>query len=177
MARKIRENELTCWVPRAQDDPSIHWVLLDLLDHLCELVDSLSRVVVFGGPVFGSEMSPLEPVHGPEISLFAVAESDLVKELSASVAVPDLDVLLGQEFRIGRALDEPEQLFDDATREDLFRRQEGQDQARVALGRRLGEGEAELWRREERDGARPGAVRAFASFRDDPPDQLVQGNR
>lgn len=83
-------------VPGAHDDAAVEGVILQLVHDLGELVNALSRVVGFGVDVLGPEVAPLEPVHGTQIADLAVVQADLVEELTAAVAVPDLDALVGE---------------------------------------------------------------------------------
>lgn len=43
--------------------------MLDLVNHLRELIHALARVIVLARPVFGAEMAPLEAIDGSQVSL------------------------------------------------------------------------------------------------------------
>ena len=134
--------------------------MLDLPDDFGELIDALARVVVVTRLVFRAEMPPLKSVHRTQIALGAVGESDLVEEVAGAVAVPDVHALVGEQFRIGRARDEPEELLGDSTRKDAFRGEEGEYERRGGGRSRAGagEGEAERGGGEKGEGARSSAI-------------------
>lgn len=136
-------------VPRAQDDAAVVRVRAQLVHHLGELVDALARVVGGGIDVRGAKVAPLEPVDGAQVALGAVPEPCGVEEGARAVAVPDLDALLAEGQRRGRARDEPEELGEDGLVEDALGGQEG-------VERRAGggvEGEFERARGKEGVGA------------------------
>ena len=59
---------VTFWVPGAHDDPSVLWVLLDGVDDLLQLVNSLSRVICWKKMILDMRYSNL--VHPCQESLF-----------------------------------------------------------------------------------------------------------
>ena len=70
--------------------------MLDLVDTLLQLVDTLPRIVRVAVFVRRAKMSPLETVHRPKVALAAVPEPARLQELLRAVPVPDLHALLGQ---------------------------------------------------------------------------------
>jgi hypothetical protein len=112
-------------VPRTQNDPAIVRIVLQLVDHLRQLIHTLARIDRSGIDVLCAEVPLLEPVHGT---------------LSRLISVPDLDASLGEREGRHRARYEPQQLRDDGAQEDAFRREERQD------GRPSGRGEGEFER-------------------------------
>ena len=118
-------------VPRGEQDAAIVGVVLDLVDHLRELIHALSLVVRVHVPVLRAEVAPLEAVHGPEIALLAVAQPDAVQVLAAAVTVPDVNILILQLLRAGATAHEPQQLLRDAAPEDAFGREQREVAAQV----------------------------------------------
>ncbi len=67
-------------------------------------------------------MPPLEPVHRPQIPLFAVGKAYAVEVFAGAISVPDF-YAGGGEGEGGRgARDEPEEFGDDGAEEDAFGR-------------------------------------------------------
>lgn len=108
-------------VPRGHDDSPVVGVCLQRLDDSGQLVVPFARVVCVAIDVVRSEVSPLEPVHGSQVSLSAARQAQRVEILSGPVAFPDLDSFFRQEFCVRGALDEPQQLLQNALHEHLFR--------------------------------------------------------
>lgn len=106
-----REGGLTRWVPSAEDDPAVRRVVLDLVDAVGELIHALALVVGLAVDILCAEVSPLEAVHRAEVAFFAMRETSRVEEGPRAVAVPDVNVLLAEEGRVGRAGHKPEQLL------------------------------------------------------------------
>lgn len=141
MSRKspaVRLGPPTFRIPRAHDDPSVGRVVLDLVNHLSQLIHTLPGVVVFTSLIFGAEMPPLESVYRSQITLPAVRKSDLVEIFSRSVSFPDVNIFFGQKLAIRRSTNEPEQFFDHPTQKDSFCREERQGPVgeRESKGRR-----------------------------------------
>ena len=151
-------------VPRAQDDPTICWILLDLSDTLSQLIDTLPSIILLAIDVLGPKMTPLEAVHGTQVAFLPVAESTAVEECARAVTVPDLDAALGEEGSIRFSVDEPEKLFDDAAVEGAFCGEEGEGG--------VSEGEAERGRGENGEGPSAGAVRADGTRIEDASDEV-----
>ena len=76
--------------------------------------------------VLRPEVSPLEAVHGAEVSLLPLGEADAVEELSTAVPVPDPHILLLQLLGVSGAPDEPEELLSNAAIEDFLGGQQGE---------------------------------------------------
>ena len=81
-------------VPRGEQDAPVVGVVLDLVNHLRELVHALTGVVGVHVLVLGAEVAPLEAVHRPEVALLPVTQADRVEVLAAAVAVPNVNVLV-----------------------------------------------------------------------------------
>ncbi len=148
--------------------------MLDLADALLELIDALSGVVCIAVIVRCTEVAPLKAIDGAKVTLASMAEATLVEEVLGAVAVPDLDALCGKEFGVCRAVDEPEELLYDAAEEGSLcgEKREGA----------VCEGEAEVGRGEDGDGAGPCAVWADIACVEDRTDEvevleLVVGTR
>lgn len=105
-------------VPCGQDDATIGRVVLDLVDALAQLIDTLACVIGVHIHVLGAKVSPLESVHRSQVALGAVGETYGVEELAGSVAVPDLDALGAQLVGVGAALYKPQEFLGDATPEE-----------------------------------------------------------
>lgn len=73
------------------------------------------------------------PVHRAQVALLAVLEPSRVEKLAAAVAVPDLDALCGEHLGVGAAVDEPDELLDDAAREDTLGGQEWENELWLVL--------------------------------------------
>ena len=71
-------SQLACWIPSAQDDPTICRIFFDFADALSELINTLSGVIGIAGLVFSPIMPPLEAVDRPQISLASMAEPALL---------------------------------------------------------------------------------------------------
>ena len=59
---------LTDWVPGRHDDPPIVRVCLDGVYDLCQLIHPLPAVVSVHINIFGTKVTPLEPIHWTEIT-------------------------------------------------------------------------------------------------------------
>jgi hypothetical protein len=151
-------------IPRAEYDAAVGRVVLDLADALPQLVDALPRVVLIAVRVLRAKVAPLETVHGPQIALAAMAQAARLEERGRAVAVPDLDALGGEEGRVCRAADEPEQLLDDAAQEGALGGEEGEGV--VCQGKTQGRG------REEGEGAGAGAVGSRRAGVEDASDEI-----
>ena len=111
-------------VPRAQDDPPVVRLVLQLVNDLRQLIDPLARVIRLRIHVLGAEMPPLETIDGSQVSDFSVREADAVEVLAAAVAVPDLDARFRERQGRSRAGDKPEELGDDGAEKDPLGGQE-----------------------------------------------------
>ena len=78
-------------IPRTQYDPPIIWFVLQLINDLCQLIDSLASVIRLRVHILGAEMPPLETIDRSQISYFSVRKAHAIEVLAAAVAVPDLD--------------------------------------------------------------------------------------
>jgi len=94
-------------VPGTQNNSPVIGVVLQLINHLCQLIHALSRIVRLGIDILGPEMAPLKPVDRSQVSDFAVREPNAVKIGARSVSVPDLDPGFGEGKGRGAATDEP----------------------------------------------------------------------
>lgn len=130
------------------------------MNHLCQLVDALPRVVCLGVHVLGAEVPPLEAVNRTKVTLNAVCQTDTVEVSARSVAIPDLDAGAGEGEGGGGAANEPEELGEDGAEEDALGCEEGEN-GRAAGG---GEGEFQGRGREDGDGAcaSPGRVLEYS---------------
>ena len=113
-------------VPGAHDDPPVVGFVLDPADDLSQLVHPLAAVVGVHVHVVSTEVSPLEAVDWPQVSLLPGCEAQTVQELSAAVPVPDPHILLLQLLGVGGAPDEPEELLSNAAIEDFLGGQQGE---------------------------------------------------
>lgn len=93
-----------------------------------------------------------------------MAQAARLEERGRAVAVPDLDALGGEEGRVCRAADEPEQLLDDAAQEGALGGEEGEGV--VCQGKSQGRG------REEGEGARARAVGSRRAGVEDASDEI-----
>lgn len=91
MTRRQRHLAQIPRVPRTQDDPSVIGPMLQLINHLRQLIHPLPRIIRPGVHILGAEMAPLEAVDGTEVTDGAVGETDAVEVFAAAVAVPDFD--------------------------------------------------------------------------------------
>ena len=156
--------EHTFRIPRAQDNPTIRWILLDLLDTLAQLIDTLPGIILVAIDVLGPKMPPLEAIHGAKVAFPPVAEPVAVEECARAVAVPDLDAALGEQGGVRFPVDKPEKLFDYASVEGAFGSEEGEGG--------VGEREAEGGRGENGQGSGAGAVRADGTCIEDASDEV-----
>ena len=69
-------------VPGTHENATACRVLLDLLDDISKLIDTLAFVVIVHGLVRGTEVSPLETIDGAQIPFFPLSEADFIEELS-----------------------------------------------------------------------------------------------
>lgn len=120
MARRQGHDLEVLGVPGAQNDPPVVRVRLELVDHLRELVDALARVVRLGVDILGAKVPPLEPIDGAQVAHLAVRQPHAVEKLARAIAVPDLDALLAERERRGRARDEPEEFGENRLLEDAL---------------------------------------------------------
>lgn len=96
VARRQRHDLEVLGVPRAHDDAPVVGVRPQLVHHVGQLVDALTRVVRARVDVLGAKVPPLEPVHGAQVAHGAVGQAHAVQELARAVAVPDFDPLLAE---------------------------------------------------------------------------------
>lgn len=153
MARRQDHKLEVLGVPSTKNHAAVVRVRAELVHDLGELVDALARVVCVAVGVFGAKVAPLEAVDGAQVAHLAVLQSQPVQELTAAVAVPDLDPGVAQGLRRRRARHEPQQLEDHGPREDALRRQQREDWRAVLV-----EGELEGARCEDGVCARAGPV-------------------
>jgi len=88
-------------VPSTEQYSSWGWVLLDELDNLFDLIDSLAGVIRFEVLVLGSKVSPLEAIYRSQISLFSLREPTFVQELSTSISIPNVNLLVSKIVWVG----------------------------------------------------------------------------
>lgn len=115
---------LTSWIPRAHDDSSIRRVLLDLSYAFLELIHPFASVVRVTIDVLCTKVSPLEAIDRTQVPNASMLQAALVEELSGTIAIPDLDALLGEMVAVRIPLDEPEEFFDNTTKKYAFGGQE-----------------------------------------------------
>mmetsp|Transcript_9146 Transcript_9146/g.19000 ORF Transcript_9146/g.19000 Transcript_9146/m.19000 type:complete len:214 (+) Transcript_9146:89-730(+) len=60
-------------IPGAQENSAVFWIVLDLVDALGKLVNTLPGVVGVHVLVFRSKMAPLEPIDGSKVTFLPVA--------------------------------------------------------------------------------------------------------
>lgn len=87
-----------CRIPRTQDDSAIVRLVLQFVDDVCQLVDTLTGIICLCVHIFGTEVSPLEAVDWSKVAFFTVAETDTVEVLATAIAVPDLDTLIRERL-------------------------------------------------------------------------------
>mmetsp|Transcript_2869 Transcript_2869/g.6583 ORF Transcript_2869/g.6583 Transcript_2869/m.6583 type:complete len:296 (-) Transcript_2869:912-1799(-) len=129
------------WVPGRHDDAAVLGVVLDLINALGKLVDALSGVIGVHRFVLGPKVTPLEAIDRPEVTDLAVAETTVVEEFAAAIAVPDVDILGGKVIGIGIARDEPNKLFGDTAPKRAFGSKKGKSiitKAEAHLSAKLG---------------------------------------
>ena len=68
------------WIPGCHEDPSAITIVLQLVDHGLELVDTLAFVRVVHSLVLSPEVSPLEAVDWTEVPFLPVRQPDVVEE-------------------------------------------------------------------------------------------------
>ena len=62
--------------------------MLELVDDIGELIDSLAGVVRLGVDVVRAKVAPLEAVHGTEVAYLTVREAEAVEEFAGAVCRP-----------------------------------------------------------------------------------------
>ena len=138
-----KAGSLTRWIPCAHDDSPVGRILLYFSDTLRELIHALACVIFPSAFITRPKVSPLEAIHGPQVSLISVVEPDLIQVGARAVPVPDMDVLGLQQAVVRRPAHEPEQLFEDAAHEDALCGEQRQSH--------VGEREPHRRRRKERE--------------------------
>jgi hypothetical protein len=101
--------------------------MAQLVNHLCQLINALPRVVRLGVYVLGAEVPPLESVDRAEVTFRALRKPNAIEVGARSVAVPDLDAGFGEGEGGGGAADEPEELGEDGAEEDALGCEERED--------------------------------------------------
>lgn len=96
-SRREIEGKRTFGVPSAQDDTTISWVLLDLLDTLSKLVNSLIRIILLAIHVLRSKVPPLKAIHRPQVTLASMAQPTALQERFRAIPIPYLDALFGKD--------------------------------------------------------------------------------
>ena len=109
----MSRDQLTCHIPRTEQQTAIARIRLDLLNQSGQLIDALPSVVRVTVHVFGAKVPPLKAVDRTEIALLPTLETVQLEKLQRAVRIPDVHTLLGQLLAVGRAGDEPEQLLGD----------------------------------------------------------------
>ena len=79
-----------CHVPRAKYDSPIEWIVVQFPHDFLELVDTLPSVICMAILVFSTKVPPLESINGSEVTLLALCITEIVKELSRSISVPNM---------------------------------------------------------------------------------------
>jgi hypothetical protein len=109
-----------CGIPCTQYDPSIIWVIPQLVDDFSQLIDSLTRIICPGIHVLRAEMPPLEPIYRPQVAFFSICQPDAVQIGAAAIAVPDLNPRGGKWERSSGAGDEPEEFSQDSAQKNAL---------------------------------------------------------
>jgi len=115
---------LTCWIPRAHDNPSVSWVVLDFINDLLKLIHALPSVIILARLIRGSEMPPLKPIYRTEISNPSVIKTYAIEILPGPISFPDVYALVAQDLSVSVSCDKPQQLLNHASREDPLGGQE-----------------------------------------------------
>lgn len=119
-SRREIEGKRTFGVPSAQDDTTISRVLLDLLDTLSKLVNSLTRIVLLAIHVFCSKVPPLKAIHGPQVALASMSQPTAFQERFRAIPIPYLDTLFGKDRRVCGTMNEPQEFLNDPAHECSF---------------------------------------------------------
>jgi len=59
----LKKKKGTFWIPSRHDYPPIRWIILDSLHDPCQLIDTLSSIIILTSPIISSKMSPLESIN------------------------------------------------------------------------------------------------------------------
>src|ERR1700759_1384546 len=78
-------------IPCTQDNPPVIGIVLQLMNHLRQLIDTLASIICLRIDIFCAEMSPLKPIDGTKITDRAVGESNAVKVFAGSISIPYFD--------------------------------------------------------------------------------------
>jgi hypothetical protein len=70
----------TCGVPGSHDYAAVSWFFLNFANNFAQLVDALPGVIRIRIDVVCTEVPPLEPVDGPQVSSAAMPQPSLLKE-------------------------------------------------------------------------------------------------
>ena len=73
-------SEQTCGVPGSHDYAAVGWIFLDFANNFAQLVDALPGVIRVRIDVVRTEVPPLEPVDGAQVSSATMAQPSLLKE-------------------------------------------------------------------------------------------------
>mmetsp|Transcript_9406 Transcript_9406/g.22222 ORF Transcript_9406/g.22222 Transcript_9406/m.22222 type:complete len:465 (-) Transcript_9406:138-1532(-) len=99
------------WIPSAHENPTIFWIVANLVNAVGQLIDTLTFVISVHVLVFGPKMPPLKAIDGSQVTLLPVSQSTLFQEFLAGIAIPNMDFLVAQLESIGGTGNEPEQFF------------------------------------------------------------------
>lgn len=91
-------------IPRRHDNASIFRVVLDLVDAVAKLIDTLSGIVGMHIDIGGAKVAPLKAIDGSQVTHLAMGQATLIEKLSRAVAVPNVDVLGSQQIGIRASL-------------------------------------------------------------------------
>jgi hypothetical protein len=87
MTRRQSHKLQILWIPRTQDNPPVIRVVLQLMNHLRQLIDTLASIIRLGIDILCAEMPPLEPVDRTKITDCAVGDSNAVKIFAGSISI------------------------------------------------------------------------------------------
>ena len=94
-------------IPGSHQNSAVVGVILQHIDHILQLINSLTFVVVMHRLVLGAKMSPLEAVDRPQIPFLTLSEPNSIQEFTRCIAVPNSDLLIAEVLGICVAMDEP----------------------------------------------------------------------
>ena len=74
----LRKKKGTLWIPSRHDYPPIRWIILDSLHDPCQLIDTLSSIIILTSPIISSKMSPLKSINWSQVPLPPMPQSDFI---------------------------------------------------------------------------------------------------
>jgi hypothetical protein len=109
----MRNRRRTGRIPSAKDLPPLLRLLLDLPDHLHDLIHPFPLVILVAPSILRPKVPPLVPVNGPQVAFIELLQTSTVEVVARTERVPKVDPAKVKAREGSRAREYPEEFLRD----------------------------------------------------------------